>query len=182
MAVSILKVLPHHLLACFVLLLAISHYQAYAQSPECPTGEALLSASDPVYADAMELAQSLHDHGFVVRCVFPTKLGSIFRVVEGGVEHSTIEGEAAFRTDYGDIDAVFVPKPQTFADFKITEHREDGGYLYTFAGTPRVWAVNRFGSARRDYFLKHDNQLLLVSNDKLRGRLEQALHLPPRTP
>ncbi len=143
MAVNILKVLPHHLLAGSVLLWAASHCQAFAQSPECPTGEALLSASDPVYADALELAQSLHDHGFVVRCMFPTKLGSIFRVAEGGVEHSTIEGEAAFRTNYGDIDAVFVPKPQTFADFKITEHREDGGYLYTFAGSrlgsQQVW-------------------------------------------
>jgi hypothetical protein len=106
---------------------------------------ALLSSTDLVYADAMELKQHLESHGFVVRCVFPTKMGSIFQVEEGGVLRSTIEGEANFSTNYGDIDVVFVPKPQTFADFKITEHREDGGYLYTFAGTPRVWAVNRFG-------------------------------------
>jgi hypothetical protein len=182
MAVNMLNLLPKHLLAGLVLLFAASHYQLFAQSPECPTGEDLLSTSDPVYADAMELAQSLRNHGFVVQCVFPTKLGSIFRVVEGGVEHSTIEGEADFRTNYGDVDAVFVPKPQTFAGFKINEHREDGGYFYTFAGTPRVWAVNRFESPRRYYFLKHDNQLLLVSNDRLRARLEEALHLPPQTP
>jgi hypothetical protein len=51
------------------------------------------------------------------------------------------------------------PQPQTFADFKITEHREGSGFLYTFGGTPRVWDVNRFGSSRRIYFLDHGNQL-----------------------
>jgi hypothetical protein len=87
----------------------------------------------------MELKQSLESHGFVVRCFFPTRFGSIFQVTDSGVLRSTIEGEALFRTDNGDISAVFVPKPQTSEDFKITEHHEDGGYLYTFAGTPRVW-------------------------------------------
>jgi len=176
-----LNVLYHCLLASLVVLLAASPYQVFAQSPECPTGEALLSSTDPVYTDAMELKQSLESHGFVVRCVFPTKFGSIFQVTDGGVLRSTIEGEAVFRTDNGDIGAVFVPKPQTFEDFKITEHHEDGGYLYTFGGTPRVWAVNRFGSARRIYFLKHGNQLLLADG-KLRARLQEALHLPPQTP
>lgn len=172
---------PCRLLAGVILLVATSHHQLLAQSPECPTGKALLSKSDPVYADAMELAKVLQDHGFAVQCVFPTKLGSIFQVVEGGVEHSTIEGEANFRTNYGDIDAVFVPKPQTFADFKITEHREHGGYLYSFTGMPRVWAVNRFGTARRNYFVKHDNELLLMSDDRLRIRIEHALRLPPQS-
>ena len=130
----------------------------------------------------MQLAQNLEPHGFIVNCIFPTKLGSIFMVEENGVMHSTIEGEACLRTNYGDIDVVFVPKPHTFADFKITERREGGGYLYRFAGTPRVWAVNRFGSALRDYFLKYQNQLLLVSSDQLRARLEDALQLKPRTP
>jgi hypothetical protein len=134
-----------------------------------------------VYADAMELKQILESHSFVVWCVFPTKLGSIFQVEERGVMRSTIEGEANFRTNYGDVDVVFVPTPQTFSDFKINEHRQDGGFLYTFAGAPRVWAVNRFESPRRIYFLKHDNQLLL-SNDALRRRLELALQLPHQTP
>jgi hypothetical protein len=181
MAVSMSNVLPR-LLTVLVLLFVATHYQSFAQLPDCPTGEALLSASDPVYADVNELAQTLRNSGFVVRCVFPTHLGSIFRVVEGGVERSTIEGEANFHTNSGDVDVVFLPKPQTFSDFTITEHREDGGFIYTFAGTPRVWAVNRFEGDRRWYFLKRDNQLLLVSNDKLRSRLEHALHLPMRTP
>jgi hypothetical protein len=72
---------------------------------------------------------------------------------------------------------VFLPKPQTFADFKITEHREDGGYMYSFAGTPRVWAANKFESARRIYFLKHDNELFLASHD-LQIRLERTFSAP----
>jgi hypothetical protein len=177
-----LSVRPHHLLAGLVLLLAVSQSSLCAQEPECPPAAALLSSTDPVFADAMELKRSLESQGFVIHCMFPTKLGSIFQVEEGGVSRSTIEGEANFHTNYGDVEAVFVPKPQTFAGFKINEHREDGGYFYTFAGTPRVWAVNRFESPRRYYFLKHDNQLLLMSNDRLRARLEQALHLPPQPP
>ena len=177
-----LKAFPLRLIAVLVLLFGASHFLLLAQTSACPTGEALLSASDPVYSDAMQLAQTLGSHGFVIKCVFPTKLGSIFRAVDGGVVRSTIAGEANLSTNYGDVDVVFLPKPQTFADFKITERREDGGYLYTFAGTPRVWEVNRFGSARRDYFLKQENHLLLVSDTSLRRRLEDALHLPPQKP
>jgi hypothetical protein len=170
----------HRLWAGLVVLLAVTGSSSFAQQPECPPAPILLQPTDPAYVDAMELKQSLESQGFVVRCVFPTKLSSIFRIREGGVSHSTIEGEASFRTDDGDADVVFMPKPQTFVDFKIKEHGEGGGYLYTFAGTPRVWDVNRFGSAHRIYFLKHGNQLVL-SNDKLRARLEQALRLCSRT-
>lgn len=169
-----LNVRLHHLLAGLVLLVACES-SSLAEPPQCPPPAALLSSTDPAYADAMDLKQTLESHGFVVPCIFPTKFGSIFQVKDGDVLRSTIEGEADFSTNYGNIDAVFLPKPQTFADFKITEHREGGGYLYTFAGTPRVWETNRFGSASRVYFLKHGNQLLMVG-EKLRGRLEQALN------
>lgn len=167
------KVRPHQVsaaLAGLVLLCGVE-FPLFAQAPECPPPAALLSATDPVYPDAMELKRTLENDGFIVRCVFPTKVRSIFQVKDGDVLRSTIEGEASFRTNAGDIDAVFLPKPQTFSDFKITEHRERGGYLYTFAGTPLVWEANRFGSANRIYFLKHGNQMLMVGK-KLRGHRE----------
>ena|SRR2546422_4407769 len=177
-----LKVLPVHSVVASVLFFFASSCVGLAQRLECPPSKTLLSANDPVYSDAGELAQNLRNEGFIVNCIFPTTLGSIFQVVEGRVTRSTIEGEANFRTNYGDVDVVFVPKPQSFADFKITEHRLNKGYLYTFAGVPRVWSVNRFETNRRTYFLKHDNKLLLVSDDKLRVRPEQAFQLPTRTP
>ena len=121
-----------------VLLLFASPSALNAQENDCPQGPPLLSPSEPIYSDAMELKKTLEGHGFVVHCVFPTKLGSIFEVWENGVMHPTVTGEASFRTDYGDVDAVFLPHGQTFADFKVKEQRKGSGYLYQFAGRPRV--------------------------------------------
>lgn len=169
--------------AIFALLFVNWTLPLPAQSPECPTGEALLSPSNPAYSDALELEQSLQNHGISVKCIFPTKLNSVFMVEGNGTLQSTIEGEVCFRTNYGDLSVVFLPKPQTFADFKITERREGGGYVYRFSGRPRVWAGNRFqfGSAQRIYFLKRENQLFLADN-QLIGRLQEAFHLSSLTP
>jgi hypothetical protein len=176
-----LKIHSNLVVAGLVALLLAFPFGLSAQENDCPDGPPLLSPSQPIYSDAMELKQTLESHGFVVRCVFPTKLGSIFEVWEGGVMHSTIAGEANFRTNYGEVDAVFMPHPQTFADFKITEHRKDSGFLYTFAGTPRVWDTNRFGSARRLYFLDHGSQLFFINDVALLHRLERALQVQHRS-
>ncbi|MGA9528072.1 MAG: hypothetical protein WBS24_08155 [Terriglobales bacterium] len=162
-----------------LLFLTACPYGVRAQELDvCAKEAALLSPTEPIYPDAMELKRTLENHGFVVYCVFPTTLWSVFWVGDGDdrFTHSTVEGEANFHTNYGDATAFFLPKPQTFANFKITEHREDGGFLYTFAGTPRVWATNRFGSARRIYFLDHDNQLFFVGDVTLLHRLEKVLN------
>jgi hypothetical protein len=157
------------------LILILAAYPLAAQRSECPPAAVLISPTDPAYTDAMALKQTLESNGFIVRCVFPTKLGSIFEVDEAGELSSTIEGEASFRTNYGDIGAVFLPRQQTFADFKITEHRKTDGYLYTFTGTPSVWAGNQLDSARWIQFLKHGNWLLI--SDNLQVPLEQALNV-----
>jgi hypothetical protein len=130
----------------------------------------------------MELRRTLEANGFTVQCMFPTKLGSMFQVADGRFTRSTIAGEANFQTNDGGVDVIFLPKTQTFADFRITERREDSGYLYTFAGNPRVWDVDRLGTARRMYFLKHDNHLFLVSDPKVRARLEKTLHVVWQAP
>jgi hypothetical protein len=166
----------------FVGLLACSQCQSLAQPAPCPPPTTLIAPDNPAYSDAMDLAKTLADHGFVVNCIFPTKLGSIFEVADGDVMRSTVEGEANFTTNYGAFDVIFMPKPQTFSDFKITEHREGGGYRYRFFGTPRVWDTNKFGTARRQYFLKHENHLFFVGDKNLRARLEEALNLPRETP
>ena len=146
-----------------------------AEENDCPKGPPMLSRSDPIYSDAMKLKGTLESHGFVVYCVFPTKLGSIFQVWDNGVMHQTVAGEANFRTNYGEVDTVFMPRPQTFANFKISERREGGGYLYKFGGTPRVWETNRFGSARRMCFLDEDNLLFFIGDAALMRRLEEVL-------
>jgi hypothetical protein len=170
------KALLVRLLAGFVLLLLPCTSSLLAQSVPCPPEKALLSATDPAYADALELQQRLEKHNFAVHCMFPTKFGSFFMVDQNGVLQSTVEGEACFSTNYGGIDVVFLPKSQTFADFKITERRQGRGYLYRFTGTPRVSAGDKFnfGTAARQYFLKHDNYLMIVSDNQLVPRLEAA--------
>ena len=172
-----MRIHSDRLLVGIVLLLTACPCISRAQDdPACAKELAMLSSTEPVYPDAMELKQTLESHGFVVRCMFPTTLWSVFEVEDGGVMHNTVEGEVNYHTNYGDVTAFFLPKPQTFADFKITEHRKDGSFLYTFAGTPRVWATNRFGSARRIYFLDHANQLFFVGDIALLQRLESALN------
>ncbi len=158
------RAIAPYLLAGLVLASAFSGLLV-AQSPQCSHPAALIAPGDPAYADAMEMKQRLQSHGYIVECAFPTKLGSMFQVDENGVLRSTVEGEAAFRTNLGDIDVVFMPKPQSFVDFKISERRKDHGYLYRFTGTPRVLAGDRFnfGSAYRQCYLKFDNQLVFVS-------------------
>jgi hypothetical protein len=180
----VLKGLLAPLAAGFLVLLAASCFPLFAQSAPCPTGEALMAPSNPAYADAMELVRRLESHDFTVKCIFPTKLSSVFMVEENGVLRSTVEGEACFSTNYGGIEVVLLPKPQTFADFKITEHRKGGGYLYRFTGTPRVWAGDKFkfGTAGRQHFLKHGNYLFIVDDDQLFSRLEGIFGpLPPRS-
>jgi len=175
-----LKGLPIRFLAgCFLLLSACLALPA--QSVPCPPAAALLSASDPAYADAVELKQTLENHDFAVQCIFRTKLNSMFMVDVNGTLQSTVEGVFCFSTNRGGVDVVFVPKPQTFADFKITERREGGGYTYMFSGTPRVEGNKvKMGTAHRNYFLKQDNHLFIVG-DTLLGPLEDAFHLPPPT-
>jgi hypothetical protein len=171
-----MRIHSDRLLVGIVLFLTACPCGVRAQDPACAKELAMLSPTEPVYPDAMELKRTLESQGFVVHCMFPTTLWSVFEVEDGGVMHSTVEGEVNYHTNYGDATAFFLPKPQTFADFKIAEHREDGGFLYTFAGTPRVWATNRFGSARRIYFLDHANQLFFVGDVALLQRLEKVLN------
>jgi len=175
-----LKALPARIPATIALFLAAFQAPSLAQSTSCPPPTALIASDNPAYADAMNLTKVLEAHGFVVNCIFPTKLGSIFQVADGDVVRSTVEGEANFTTNFGGFDVVFLPKPQTFADFKIAERREGGGYLYRFTGTPKVWAGDqfKFGSAYRNYFLKHDNYLFFLSDPSLISRLEEALRPP----
>lgn len=169
------------LLAALAVVLAASLTLA-AQSVPCPPDKALLSSSDPAYADALELQHRLQNSGFTVRCIFPTKFGSVFTAEKNGILQSTVEGEACFSTNYGGLDVVFLPKPQTFSDFEISERRKDRGYLYRFTGTPHTAAEGKFnfGTAARQYFLKHDNYLVIVSDDKLLARLQKIFSQPAK--
>jgi hypothetical protein len=127
-----LRILPAQVLVGLVSFLMISLRPLPAQSEPCPPPASLIGADNPAYNDAMGLQKALEAQGFIIYCIFPTKFSSAFLVWENGIAHSTVEGEANFRTNFGDLDVVFLPKPQTFAELNIEEHRKDSGYLYTF--------------------------------------------------
>jgi hypothetical protein len=140
-----------------------------AQSDQCRPEEtaALLPPADPAYDDAIELMRAISEHGFTIKCVLTSKMGSFF----GG-----LEGAALFRTTDGDFDALFLRSPKTFADLKINERHLKAGFGYTFAGKPS--RTNRMESVRRQYFLKNTNRLLVLSDDPLRIKLMRALNIP----
>jgi hypothetical protein len=169
------------LAASIAILLAVSH-PLRAQSDHCPPPAALIAPDNPTYADATDLQEKLKASGIGVYCIFPTKFSSAFIVWENEVAHSTVEGEACFRTNFGDIGVVFIPKPQTFSALNIRERYKDGGYLYTFSGMPDTWIVKQVGSGRRQYFLKSDNYIMSVTDANLRLRLEEALHVKWQAP
>jgi hypothetical protein len=139
-----------------------------AQSVGCTPEEtaALLPPVDPAYDDVLELARTLSEHGFTITCVLTSKMGGLF---------NGLEGAALFRTTDGDFDALFLPKPKTFADLKVIERQQKKGFAYFFAGKPRSWSANRLESVRREYFINRGNQLLVLSDDRLRTKLESVL-------
>jgi hypothetical protein len=151
------------------------------QLDDCPGRAALMSPDQPAYADTMALKNSLEAQGMVVRCIFETKFSSQFIVWENGKPRSTVEGEACIRTNLGDLEALFVSRPRTFADLKIKEHHARGGYLYTVSGMSDVWPskFKRWGSVRRTYYFRHDNYLLSGGGEEVRTAVEAALHYQP---
>lgn len=153
---------------------------AQERSP-CPPQAALISVGQAAYADALALKNGLESQGMVVNCIFETKFSSAFLVWENGVPHSTLEGEACIRTNLGDLEVFFVPRPRTFADLKIKQRRVRGEYVYTVSGMSDIWPrkIERWGAAQRNYFFVHDNYLLSAGGEDLRKAVETALHFPP---
>ena len=161
------RTLPFLLAVAFACLCAAP--LLLAQSDECSPQEAaaLLPPADPAYDDAIELARTLSEHRFTIKCVLTSKMAGLFNGQEGA---------ALYRTTDGDFDALFLPRPKTFADLKIIERPVKKGFVYSFAGKPRPWPANRLEGTRRQYFLKHANQLLVLSDDSLRTKLEAVLN------
>jgi hypothetical protein len=149
-----------------MLLLSTRTTSAAAQGAECSAKDLLagLKADDPAYADAMELAQALRNHGFIVKCVLQSKMTGLF---EGE------KGAALYRTNRGDFEGFFLPKTQTFAVQPI-ETRKNGRYIYSFSGSPRS-TRGSWDSARPAYFIQHANQFFATWDEQLATELDKAL-------
>jgi len=140
------------------------------QSDKCSDRDlvAVLQPTDDKfsYSMAMELAQTLQARGFIIKCVVTSKMGGFFE---------ELEGAALFRTNRGDFEALFLPKPKTFERLVIHERQENGRYIYSFEGDPKPKPSTGIDSSRRWYFVKHAHMLLEMGDDALANDLRQAL-------
>ncbi len=138
-----------------------------ANASECDARELEnpIKPVDPTYSEAMDLAEVLRDHGLTIKCVLPSKMVNSF---EDQV------GAALYRTNRGDFEALFLKKPATFASVKSTEAEKNGFYFYSFEGRPP--ARGGWTSSRREYFIKHTNQLLVTRQEQLAVYLDKELN------
>lgn len=113
-----------------------------------------LLPGDHVYSYAVGLGAELDRVGVRVRCMLPSKMHRIF---DGQA------GAAFFRTEEGDLDALFLPRSSSFDRVEISEQVEAGRYRYQFRGAPRS-RVHMDGSRRADFVVYH-NVLLIVFDD-----------------
>jgi hypothetical protein len=74
-----MRIHSDRLLVGIVLFLTACPCGVRAQDPACAKELAMLSPTEPVYPDAMELKRTLESQGFVVHCMFPTTLWSVLR-------------------------------------------------------------------------------------------------------
>jgi hypothetical protein len=146
----------------------VSDSRQSVDSSECSTNDllALIKPDDPAYADAIELAQTLQGHGVIVKCVLQSKMVHVFEDQKGA---------AFFKTDYGDFNALFLPKPQTFSSVEIVSRSENGRFLYSFRGSPHPASPYPIDSAYRMFFEKHANQLFITSKSQLAASIAKAL-------
>jgi len=125
-----------------------------------------LPESDLAYSDAMDLAQTLINHRFIVTCISPSTMTGTF---EGQ------EGAAVYRTNEGDFETLFMTKPHNFNKLRVIEHHHGRRYLYSFAGRPKPWPANLIDSAYPLYFVKHGNELIVAQDQRVAVRVKGAI-------
>src|ERR1700686_2694859 len=125
-----------------------------------------LAKSDAAYPDAMDLTQTLISHSVISTWVSPSQMTDTF---EGQ------EGAAVYRTNEGDFEALFLPKPQNFNKLRVIERYEGQSYRYSFAGRPERWPANLIESNFPLYFVKHRNELIVAQDPQVAIRIKGAI-------
>jgi len=125
-----------------------------------------LQSNNPAYPDALDLTRALTDRGLVVQCVAASKMTGMFEAQVGA---------ALYKTNQGEFEALFVPKAQDFEGLQIIERQERGRYFYSFAGRPKPAPATLIDAARRTYFIKNLNRLVVADDQALAARLRSTL-------
>lgn len=120
---------------------------------------------DPVHDDAMELARTLENHGFIVECVRSSKQARIF---DGQ------KGAAVYKRNRGSFEVLFLPKGQSFDELEIVSEPKEGGFSkYSFRGKPQI--PQTMENKSRVAFIRHENVMFEVfENDSLAKSLEHV--------
>ena len=148
-----MKVFFAAVIALFVLGGISAQLASNQSSSGCNVQDApaqLLSA-DPVYADAIDVANTLNGLEVPIRCILASKM------------HIFIgqKGAAFYRIDEGSFEVLFLPKTQSFDSLQIAERREGDRYIYSFRGTPRP-QTNLMDSSKPICFIRKGNLLFYV--------------------
>jgi hypothetical protein len=123
-----------------------------------------LTASDPAYNSAMQLATILRNHGVVVQCVLRSKMAHF-------LPHQV--GARLFRTDHGDFEALFRPEKRNFDDVHISGGPAKAGYAYLLKDAQgRLLRAMEGGPV---FFLKDGNLLFISFQKQTAATLKTAL-------
>jgi hypothetical protein len=150
----------------FLALCAVPQTRLSAQATDCndssasPKANAVAqqqweSKSSPVYDDATELARTLNERGFQVQCMRRSVEERLFKGQKGA---------AWVKTDRGIFEVWFLPMPETFAGLEVDERQENGRYVYSFSGTPRI--SRTIDSSKQSFFINYGNLLFHVWGDE----------------
>ena len=153
------------------LLLLTGPAEAFGQSGGCSDREreATLPPAAPVYRDAMALSESLEKNGILVSCILSSTMEATF---DGQA------GAAAYHSNHGNFEVLFLPKKGSFDRLMIFEQRNGERYTYRFKGPPKPWPTDLIDSAYRIYFIKNRNMLFVVGDDAgLAARLQKLVPL-----
>jgi hypothetical protein len=149
-----------------LLLLLVCPKGMFGQATPCNPEDlkASLPSNAQSYPDAIALSRILERNKISVRCILLSKMEGTFDGLEGAV---------LYRTDQGDFEALFLPRPQNFERLKVIERQEGSRYSYSFVGPPRPWPANRIDAAFRMYFVKYQSALFVVTDKVLAATLER---------
>ena len=93
-----------------------------------------------------------------MQCVLPSKLAGTCANPQQGNGNAA----ALFRTDRGDFEVLFLPKPFVFDHVTAKEEKHSNYYHYSFSGNPQCGSIE---GPRRIYFVKRGNKMFVVFGD-----------------
>ncbi len=120
---------------------------------------------DPAYPSALSLFLTLKDRGISVNCVARSTMD---RFLTGQI------GAAIFRTDKGSFQALFFPTRQQVQEVRFSERREGDWYRHTVS-TPPPSITRTWDSIKPEHLVRHDDVLLMITNESLAKILRDTL-------